>query len=92
MERASSNNGIHIQSTPWQRCTDRLVVGLGVDEVIGVAVPAMLVPFLPEASAIQIRLCDPKEGERCDGEKELNQEENPERPRCLPFPWDGGEA
>ena len=42
------------------------IVGVGVDDLIRVAVPAMVGTFLPEACAIEIWLCDAEQSESSD--------------------------
>lgn len=51
---------------PDQRVGDRVVVGVGVDDLVGVAVPAVVGAFLPEFCAVEVRLGDAVEGEGGD--------------------------
>ena len=40
-------HGWYIQLTPWQRHFDGLIVCVGVDDGVGITVPAMVRAFLP---------------------------------------------
>ena len=68
------------------------VVGVGVKDLIRIAVPAMVGSFLPELRAIQVWLRNPKEREGSDLNRQLEDEEADERSWGPPLPWDGGEA
>ena len=82
----------HVQLSPRQGCLDGPVVGVGVDELIGVAIPSVIETLLPEARAIQVWLSDAEQSERGDGEGEFEGYQAQEHPRSFPFPGHGGEA
>lgn len=56
-----------VQLLPWQRSLDGPVVGDCVDELIGITVPPVIGPLLPETRAVEIRRRDAKERESGDG-------------------------
>ena len=83
---------MNVQLTPWQGCIYGAVVGIGVEQLVWVAVPSMVTPLLPEPRAIQIRLGDTEKGERSDGERKLEEEEDAKCLWSLPFLWHSGET
>lgn len=68
---------------------DGTIVGVCVDDFVGVTVPAVQGTFFPQLCAVEIWLRDAVEGEGGDFEDELDDEERDDYPWGLPFPWDG---
>lgn len=67
------------------------MVGICVKDLVWIAVPPMVRPFLPQTGAIQIRRCNPIERESGDGEEELQHEQGYDYFWGPPLPWDGSE-
>ena len=79
------------QLAPWQRRLDGVVVGDGVYELIGIAVPSMIGTFLPESGTIEVGLSNAKERKRSDGQGNFKGEEADYNLGGAPLPWDRGE-
>lgn len=75
--------------TPWERCGDGSIICVGIDDHIGIAVPAVVGTFLPKTCAVEIWLCDAKEGKSGDFDGELDGKEVENGSRGSPFPWNG---
>ena len=78
--------------TPWQRFHHRSVVRCRIEQLIRVAVPSVIRPFLPQPGAIQVRRCNAIERKSGDAEGQFEGKESDERFRSSPLPWDGVEA
>ena len=70
---SGTNDLIDIQLTPWQRLNYRSVVRRGIDQLIRVAVPSMVRPFLPQLGAVQIWCCNAIQSESCDGDSQFER-------------------
>lgn len=79
----------YIQLAPRQGDADGSVVCVGVNDLVGIAIPAMVGAFLPEFGAVEVWLCNAKESESGDFNGELHCEEIQDGTRKLPLPWDG---
>lgn len=64
------------------------IVGIVVEDLIGIAVPAMLGSFFPEFRSIQIRGSDTKQRQRGDGEGQLQAKQIEHGLRCAPLARD----
>lgn len=67
---------------------DGPVVGIIIDDLIGIAVPATVESFLPEFRSIEIRRSDAKQSQRGDGEGQFQAKECEHRLRRAPLAWD----
>ena len=54
--------------TPRQRINSGLVVRIGIDDLVWIAIPPMTEAFLPELRTIQVGRRDAKKREGCDGQ------------------------
>lgn len=80
---------VYVQLAPRQGDVDGSVICVGVNNFIGIAVPAMVGTFLPEPGAVEVRLGNAKESESGDFDGELDSEEIEDGARKLPVPRDG---
>lgn len=67
---------------------DWFVICVGVDDFIGIAVPAVPGAFFPQQGAVEVWLGDAEEGEGGDFDEELDDEEVDDCSGELPSPWD----
>ena len=63
------------QLIPGRRHFDGSIIGIGIEYLNGIAVPAMIGTFLPQARSIQIRVGNAKESEGSDGKWQLCDKE-----------------
>lgn len=76
MEDRGGRRSLNVQLTPYERHLDGSVVGICVEDLIRVAVEAIVGAGLPKLRAVEIRVRDTEKGESGDGEAELENEQN----------------
>ena len=81
-----------IQLTPWKRSTDGSIICVGVDDLIGVAVPPLVRPLLPKLRSIQVGGRYTKQREGCNGQWQFKGHHPQEHLWGLPLARDGREA
>ena len=73
----------------WHR--NRSVVGVGIEDLVRIAVPAMIRTLLPHGRAIGIWICDAEKRKTGDGKRELADKEDGHdsgiSPAQLEPPW-----
>ncbi len=82
----------HVRFIPRARIVNGPIVGKVVEDLIGIAIPAMDGSFLPEFRSIQIRGRDAEQRQRDDGQGQLQAKQIEHRLRCAPLAGDGLEA